>query len=156
MAEAKEKPLYDPPADYEDDLYLWTFQQADLLRRRRFGEADLANVAEELEAMGRSQRFKLESSYRLIVSHLLKWQFQPEMRSRSWRVTITRERINVRRREKESPSLAAQAADIVRDVYLDAVREAMADTDLPRTAFPAECAYSVAQLRDHDFLPPEP
>jgi hypothetical protein len=154
MGRAKERPLFSPAVDYEDDTYLWSFQQAELLRRGRFVEADLANIVEELESMGKRERFKLESSYRLILSHLLKWQFQPELRSRSWRVTLTRERTNVRRRESDSPSLAAIAAEIVRDAYPDAVREAMAETDLPKSAFPAECPYGLAELRDPDFYPP--
>lgn len=153
MATAKEKPLFDPAVDYEDDVYLWAFQQADLLRLGRFGEADIPNIVEELESMGKRDRFKLEAAYRLIISHLLKWQFQPERRSRSWRVTITRERINARRFEKSSPSLKADAWEIVQDIYADAVSEAVADTELPRTTFPASCPFSLQQLRDDEFYP---
>lgn len=153
MGKAKEKPLYDPPTDYDDDTRLWAFEQANLLRRGRFAGADIRNIVEELEATGKCERFKLEASYRLILSHLLKWEYQPQMRSRSWRVTSARERIHARRREVGSPSLAPLAEAIVRDVYPDAVAEAMADTELPRSAFPAECPYSLAEVRNDDFHP---
>lgn len=153
MAKAKEKPLFDPAVDYEDDLTLWAFQQADLLRLGRFAEADIPNIVEELESMGKRDRFKLEAAYRLIISHLLKWQFQPERRSRSWRVTITRERIHARRFERSSPSLKADAENIVQDVYADAVSEAVADTELPRRTFPALCPYSLQQLQNEEFFP---
>lgn len=153
MAQAKEKPLFPRPIDIEDDFGAWGFQQAELLRQRRFAEADIANIIEELESMGREQRLALMSSYRLLISHLLKWQFQPDHRTRSWAVTITRERANIEEREGINPSLAAEMKRIVQDVYPKAVREAMRDTDLPRTAFPAECPYGLDFLRDHDALP---
>src|SRR3954454_5448290 len=83
------------PTTYERDFYLWCFEQAELLRLRRFAQADLPNVIEELECMGRSERHAFESSFRLLISHLLKWQFQPQLRSASWEITIVRERANV-------------------------------------------------------------
>ncbi|WP_441339166.1 DUF29 family protein [Pseudanabaena sp. Chao 1811] len=32
----------------------------------------------------------------LIVHHLLKWDYQPQFRSRIWQTTIQRERLNIR------------------------------------------------------------
>lgn len=153
MAQAKEKPLYPTPADIEDDFYLWCLQQAETLRQKRFAEADLPNLIEELESMGREQRHALASSYRLLISHLLKWQFQPQLRSRSWAVTISRERANIAEREADNRTLAADAKRIVEEVYRNAVREAVKETDLPGSTFPAECPYSLDFLRDHDRMP---
>nr|WP_245293909.1 DUF29 family protein [Methylobrevis pamukkalensis] len=56
MALAKEKPLFQEPVDYEDDFHLWLFEQAELLRQKRFSEVDLPNLIEEIEDMGRSIR----------------------------------------------------------------------------------------------------
>lgn len=41
-----------PSTLYERDFTLWCTRQAELLRLRRFGEADLPNIVEELEGMG--------------------------------------------------------------------------------------------------------
>lgn len=153
MSLAKEKPLFDRPVDYEDDFHDWSFQQAELLRQRRFSEADLPNIIEELESMGNEQLHALESSYRLLISHLLKWQFQPERRSRSWEITIVRERSNIEAREKRNRSLRANAERIVDDIYRKAVREAAVETGLARDAFPADCPYSLVELRDPDWMP---
>ena len=109
MAQAKQKPLYPAPADIEDDFSAWCYEQAALLRQKRFAEADLPNIVEELESMGNEQRHALRSSYRLVIAHLLKWQFQPEYRSRSWEVTIVRERTNIKDRERANRSLAKKA-----------------------------------------------
>ena len=143
----------DAPTTYERDFYLWCFEQAELLRLRRFAQADLPNIVEELESMGRSDRRALGSSYRLVIAHLLKWQFQPQMRGSSWEITLVRERAHIKDMEAQSPSLRADARRIVEDVYLDAKREAATDTKLPRSTFPAECPYTLDQLRDADWLP---
>ncbi len=124
-----------------------------MLRQKRFAELDLPNIIEELESMGRSDRRALESSYRLLIAHLLKWQLQPQIRSRSWAVTILRERSNIEEQEKRNPSLKAQAELIVQEGYRAARKEAMLETGLAKEAFPAECPYTLAQLRDEDWMP---
>lgn len=153
MAVAKQKPRFDPPTDYEDDFYLWCYEQAELLRQKRFAELDLPNIIEELESMGRSDRKALESSYRLVIAHLLKWQLQPQLRSRSWAVTIVRERSSVEEQERRNPSLKAQAETIVQEVYRGARKEAMLETGLSKDAFPVDCPYTLSQLRDDDWMP---
>lgn len=153
MSLAKQTPYFASPTDYEDDFHAWAFEQAELLRLKRFGELDLANLVEEVESMGREQRHALESSYRHLIFHLLKWQFQAGRRSRSWQLTILRERGNIARREKSNPSLEAKANKIVADIYGGARKEAAVETGLDRTTFPLVCPYSLDQLRDEDFLP---
>jgi Domain of unknown function DUF29 len=157
QVKTKPKPLEAKPVEpswttYESDFYLWCFEQAELLRLRKFPELDLPNLIEELQSMGREQRYKLEASYRLIISHLLKWQYQPAKRSSSWEITIARERANVKGREEDSHTLRSQAAQIVARVYPDARKEAQIETGLKAT-FPAECPYRIDQLRDPDWLP---
>lgn len=153
MARAKEKPLYAHPTNYEDDFYAWTYEQAELLRLGRFSESDVANIIEELETLGRSERKALISSYRLILSHMLKWLYQPSHRSNSWRNTIRRERRQAAKQEKESPALAANADQLLIEAYEDARFEAADETDLPLSTFPAICPWTLDQIRDPDFLP---
>ncbi len=152
MAGAAEQ-LEDAPTLYERDTYLWCFKQAELLRLRRFSEADLPNIVEELESMGRSLRASLRSSYRLLIAHLLKWQYQPERRSPSWQVTILRERAHIEGIEGDSGSLKAEAGSLVEQAYRKALKEAQAETGLPLSTFPPDCPYSLDQLRDDDWLP---
>jgi Domain of unknown function DUF29 len=153
MGLAKEKPLYRNPADIEDDFYAWCFEQAELLRQKRFSEADLPNVIEELESMGREQRSALKSSYRILIVHLLKWQFQPSRRARSWELTIVRERNNIADREEDNRTLRNEAASIVDEVYRRAARQAARETKVPIATFPADCPYTLDQLRDPDWMP---
>ena len=48
-------------ARYDEDLYAWTQEQAALLRARHFDALDWENLAEEIAAVGGSDRRKLES-----------------------------------------------------------------------------------------------
>ncbi|BDA82793.1 hypothetical protein Sa4125_03350 [Aureimonas sp. SA4125] len=153
MSLAKDKPNSPKSSTYEDDVYAWACEQAQLLRLRRFDEVDLANVIEEIESVGRAERKGLKSSYRLVIVHLLKWQLQPQRRSRSWFNTIGRERDGIENDENDSASLAAQAVDIVTEVYSSARRQAARETGLPLSALPATCPYSLDFLRDHDAMP---
>ena len=152
MAHVKERTA-EATADYESDFHHWAFAQAELVRQRRFSELDLANVVEELESMGNEVRFKLESSYRLLISHLLKHEFQPSRRSRSWLLTITRERASIERTEGKNPSLRRKAGEIVQEMYRYGRKEAAVETGLPLETFPPECPFTLAQLRDDEFLP---
>ena len=65
---------------YETDLVAWAREQADLARRGSVNSLDLANIAEELESMGRSERRALASQIRRLTAHLLKWRYQPGRR----------------------------------------------------------------------------
>jgi hypothetical protein len=59
---------------YDKDFYLWTQEQAALVRRGKVHELDLDNVVEELESLGKSQWHALENRLAVLVRHLLKWQ----------------------------------------------------------------------------------
>jgi hypothetical protein len=153
MARAKEKPLYSNPTDYEDDFYAWTYQQAQLLRLGRSREADLSNIIEELETLGRSERKALRSSYRLVLAHLLKWQFQPSHRTRLWSDTMQRERRNIREDEDDSSKLKAMADEIMVEAYRLAREQAADETELDVDTFPVTCPWTLDQIRDLDYFP---
>ena len=73
---------------YETDVIAWANRQAALLRAGRFSELDIANIAEEIEDVGKSEERELASRMAVLLMHLLKWQYQPERQSRSWLRTI--------------------------------------------------------------------
>jgi Domain of unknown function DUF29 len=80
---------------YDEDILLWTEQQADVLRtiaRTRHdlpNELDLENVIEEIESVGRSELASVESYLRLILMHLIKLYAEPQSEAaRHWRSAI--------------------------------------------------------------------
>ena len=80
--------------DYNADIIQWARQQAALLRAGRFSALDIEHIAEEIEDVGKSEERELESRLAVLIAHLLKWQYQPEKRGASWRLTIAEQRRN--------------------------------------------------------------
>ncbi|MEY2914242.1 MAG: hypothetical protein RLZZ184_3551 [Cyanobacteriota bacterium] len=78
---------------YEQDFYLWTKAIVQHLKENRFNDIDIPNLIEEIESMGKSEKRELKSRLIVLLIHLIKWQYQPEKRSESWRSTITEQRI---------------------------------------------------------------
>jgi len=93
---------------YETDFYSWAMEQAGLLRSGRIAAADIANIAEEIESIGRGEKRELVTRHTILLSHLLKWQFQPGFRSPSWSSSIREQRIRLRSHLKDNPSLKAR------------------------------------------------
>lgn len=95
MTVAKARP--EPLVGYDDDVLLWSQQQARLLREGRFAELDIEHLADEIEDVGKSEKRELASRCAALIAHLLKWRFEPSIRSESWRATINvqRKRIGV-------------------------------------------------------------
>jgi hypothetical protein len=138
---------------YETDFYVWIQTQADLLREEEFEELDLPNLIEELEAMGRSERRELVSRLTVLLTHLLKWQYQPDMRSKSWQNTIRIQRRDIQRVLSDSPSLRATLAEFIALAYPDARMDAVEETGLLSPVFPEACPYSAEQILNVAFLP---
>jgi hypothetical protein len=130
------------PARYDRDLYSWAVEQAALLRAGRIAEADVLNIAEEIDDVGNEQYDKLQSALRLILLHLLKWDHQPERRSRSWWSTITVQRNQVRRTLSKNPGLKPHIGTAVAHAFEDARVQASAQTRLDFARFPQHCPYS--------------
>jgi len=55
--------------------------------------------------MGRSERDRMQSRIRQILIHLLKWQFQPWLRSRTWRNALWVQRRALAKLLRRNPSL---------------------------------------------------
>ena len=94
---------------YDDDILLWSEQQAEVIRRLGrtrpdvSNELDVENVAEEIEAVGRSELAAVESQLRLIFVHLIKLVVEPDADAvRHWRGEIVGFRSEARRRHAPS------------------------------------------------------
>jgi hypothetical protein len=141
---------------YDDDFVLWTQDQARLLREKRFADLDLANLIEEVESVGRSERREIRSRLEVLIAHLLKWMIQPEGRKTGWSGTIAEQRRRLQLTLEDSPSLRRYPVDQFAKIY-DAARLAAAkETGITYAAFPSEAPFTVEQVLDDDFLPEDP
>lgn len=141
------------PATHNNDFYAWTQQQAHLLRTKQFNQIDFHQIAEEIEDMGRSEKRELESRLELLLMHLLKWQFQPNLRSRSWQLTIKEQRLRLEKLLQENPSLSSFLADLLDKTYQLATISAERETGL--SSFPETCPYGLTEIFTPEFLPIE-
>ena len=138
---------------YETDYLQWIETTVEKLHSRDYANMDWDNLIEEIEDMGRSERRSLESHLIVILLHLLKWQYQPERRSGSWESSIIEHRRRIKKALQESPSLKPYLESIFSESYIEAVKQAKAETGLPLETFPIECPYELAALLDDEFLP---
>src|SRR3984893_6553283 len=90
---------------YRRDYYAWVQTQVQALKERQLNDLDLENLSEEVADLGTSLRHELRSRMRVILTHLLKWQFQPSKKSSSWQMTLIEQRAGVRDLLEENPSL---------------------------------------------------
>ena len=134
---------------YEQDYSQWAEIMADLLASGDFTQLDIENLVEEVRDLSKRERDALLSSIRLILHHLLKWDYQPQLRSRSWLVTVQRERSNIVDYLADSPSLKKYMTDEYLDkVYKKAKLDAIAETGLN---MPDVCPYTFSDVLDRNL-----
>ena len=138
---------------YDSDAAAWSEQQADALRRRAANEIDWENVAEEIESLSRSDKREIRSRLAVICEHLLKWRFQPEARSPSWRGSIREARDRIADLIEESPSLAGYPATHLAGPRGDYGGRAKAADETGLVGLPEACPWTVEQVLDHAFWP---
>ena len=124
-----------------------------MLRSGNLSAADIENIAEEIESMGKSEKRELISRLVVLLLHLLKWQYQPDHRGTSWEATIYTQRKGLIRHLRDNPSLKAKLDEAIMDAFDDARMGAWAETGLPKLTFPAACPWSFAQIMDEGFWP---
>jgi hypothetical protein len=143
-------PASDEPT-YEGDLYAWSMRQSEHLRAGNYGALDLQRLAEEIEDVGKSERDKLRSAVTVLIQHILKWEYQPEKRTRSWESTIREHRRRIVDLLDENPSLKAQWSSILTKSYDDAADRAAGETGHRRSVFPESNPYGYADLMTRFF-----
>ena len=147
--------ILDPPSEqlYEQDFWLWTQTMVEALKSGNFSQLDWVNLAEEVESLGRSDRRELQSRLTVLLMHLLKWQFQSDMRSGSWRGTLAEQRIRILKLLQESPSLRSFFEASIDECYDDAKVKASEETGLVMAIFPVRCSYAIEDILRIEFLP---
>jgi len=138
---------------YEADVVAWANEQAKLIRAGQFDQLDLEHIAEEIEDVGKSEQRELASRMAVLIAHLLKWQYQPERQSSSWRRTIREQRKALAFHIKQVPSLKAKLADPEWQgaIWADAVTLAINETGMG--GFPEDCLWEITDILDDGFLP---
>jgi hypothetical protein len=145
-------------AHYEEDFFAWTQAQAALLRAKQWSELDIANLVEELESLGKSERREVDHRFDVLLTHLLKWCYQPSGRQvgHSWRLSIREQRRQLRRILEDNRTLRNRVSGHMPESYANARLDASDETGLPLATFPQTCPWTVAQVLDEAFWPEAP
>ena len=142
---------------YSEDFAAWSSEQAALLRAARFDELDLANLAEEIEDLGHSERDSVRSQVRRIAEHLLKLEYSPATEPPDgWQDTLTDARSILE--DKLSPSLRSDLESMLPRLYtqiLPKARRALRrfGEDEAARALPQACPYSLDEICQAEWLP---
>ncbi|WP_192483186.1 MULTISPECIES: DUF29 domain-containing protein [Cysteiniphilum] len=142
-----------PQSLYSKDFHAWTVETIRLLKNRAFDQLDTEHLMEELEGMSAKERQELRNRLAVLIMHLLKWQYQPEMRSKSWEKTIKTQRIDIGFLIDDSPSLKHYFEELLLKAYKKAVVMASNETGLSESYFPVNQPYTPEQLLSEDYLP---
>lgn len=137
---------------YEKDETAWLDAMAELATHGRAESLDLVNLAEFLESMANRDRRESSSRLLLLLMHLLKWEYQPEARTGSWRRTISEQRRQLRE-ICESGALQNYIRARFEQTYDRARYQASIETDLPLERFPDRSPFTLDELLAETELP---
>ncbi|MBD2177199.1 DUF29 domain-containing protein [Pseudanabaena sp. FACHB-1998] len=136
---------------YETDFYGWTMQQSKLLALGKLDGLDLANLIEEIEFLGKHKQQELSNRLGVLIGHLLKWQYQPQKRSRSWQVTIQLQREEINDLLADNPSLKSYLDKALLKAFRLGLALILSETPIKKSLLPDVCPYSLEQLLDCNY-----
>ena len=101
--------------------------------------------------MGKQQRQELENRLAILLGHFLRWDYQPDRRSKSWKATIREQRRAAQKLIKQNLSLKPYLQEAIADAYESGLDLVVRETPLDYPELPQACAYTLAQLFDPEF-----
>ena len=131
---------------YDTDFAEWSDRTAELLRTGRFSELDIANLAEEVEDLGRSVRGAVRSQLQRLMMHKIKQQLQPERDGTSWQASIDGARAKILDEMTDAPSLKGHLRENMERVYRLAVAQALRETGKSGKGLSAKCPWRLDSL----------
>jgi hypothetical protein len=138
---------------YEQDFYAWTVEQGKLLRAGELTQLDIANLAEEIESLGRRDRRELIDRLKNLLMELLRWRLETGARCGNWQAQILQQRFEIDQIIDDSPSLRKFAAGRLDEAYADARQRVIESLQLLQPDFPVKCPFTLDQVLAEDFLP---
>ena len=141
---------------YEEDFYVWTQRQAELLRARKFEDLDLEHLIEEVAELGYTKLSAVLNNARVVMEHLLKLQHSPAADPRNgWRATVRehRSRLEIELTPRLRQILQEELPRVFR-IARKSAAEAMRDhgEHAAADAIPETCPYTADQITG-DWLP---
>ncbi|ACA98429.1 MULTISPECIES: DUF29 domain-containing protein [Cyanophyceae] len=143
------------PTLYDDDYVAWLDITLEQLKKHDLDHLDWQNLTEEIEALGREQRRKVESYLLRLLIHLLlyqHWHTEREWSGRGWEKEIDNFRLELDLL-LESKVLSNYLETVLEKDYQKARKSAIRKSRLSPETFPISCPYSIEQILDPNWLP---
>jgi predicted nucleic acid-binding Zn-ribbon protein len=131
---------------YSQDFAKWVKVTVEQLKQKEWEQIDLDNLVNEVEGLTKQEQRELRNHLKLLLWHLLKWEYQPQKRSRSWEVTIEQAQEQIADILEQSPSLKQYLENSFISVYKQARSKAKKETGLPLTNFPEKPPMSLEEV----------
>lgn len=131
---------------YEEDFYLWTKTQSELLKKGDIRQLDLLKLSEELEDLGSSKENAIEIHLTVILIHMLKLKCQPEFKTRSWENSIKNSKFQIEKIMKKNPSLKKFPSLCLEDAYQSSRYKASSETNMDLKFFPKKCPWKIEEI----------
>lgn len=138
---------------YVADLNAWSGAQARALAEGRFEELDYEHLREVLDRLGLRERREIRARLGVILTGLLRWSEQVDLRCHGWAATIDGQRHRVGRLLRDSPSLRLALPTIVAEVYPAAKARAVLESALFDESFSDSCPFSEDEILTDGFFP---
>ncbi|MBV8270307.1 MAG: DUF29 domain-containing protein [Planctomycetaceae bacterium] len=130
---------------YETDETAWLDRHVELIAAGRHSEIDWEDLREFLESMANRDRRRVTHRLTLLIEHILKWDYQPTKRTRSWARTIVAQQISLAD-DVSAGSLRRHAVEVPPVAYRKAVALASVATGMPAETFPTASPWSLDAL----------
>lgn len=111
-------------ASYEKDFVMWSEQQAQFLKEKKFESLDIDNIVDEIESLGKRDKFKIECLLtRLFETKLKRKHTLKDECYRGWDIEVVHLEAEIKDLLDDSPSLCNYLHEISFECYKDALRQ---------------------------------
>ncbi len=100
---------------------------------------------------GKQQRQELRNRLGILIGHLLKWDYQPQLRGKSWKATIREQRDEIIDILESNPSLKPYLEEAIAKGFRQGINLVIRETPLDDQDLPIDCPYTVQQILDRSF-----
>ncbi len=138
---------------YEADEHEWLWENVKLIDQGRVDEIDHEHIREFLEDMAKRDHREVYSRLKVLLMHLLKWKYQPNKRTKSWKVTIRNQRDDLNFDFDESKTLKNYGLKQFDKTYKKARQLSSDETGLDMSVFPGKAPFSFHEIMNDDFFP---
>lgn len=142
-----------PPDAFLVDLSAWADAQARVLREGRTDRLDHTNLSAMVGGLGLRERHELRARLGVVLTTLLRWAEQVDLRCHAWAVTLDSQRLRIARSLRENPSLRREVPELIARIYPVAKARAVLESTLFEESFPEACPFFEDDILQVGFYP---